>query len=74
MNSSLQYATEKIKALAKTKLWLKVIIGLMLGIILGLLLGPEADFIDKKTSSVITEWLAMPGKLFLQLDKKLMNI
>ncbi|MCP4137849.1 MAG: dicarboxylate/amino acid:cation symporter [bacterium] len=69
IETSLQFAAEKINALAKTKLWLKVIIGLFLGISLGLVLGPDAGLVEPKTAAVTTDWLALPGQLFLQMVK-----
>lgn len=59
----------KIEELIKTKLYLKVLIGLFLGIITGILLSQEVGLVSKEVGSTISNWLAFPGHLFLQLVK-----
>lgn len=52
------------------KLWLKIIIGMILGFGLGVVLSPSgfAVFGDE-TASVLGEWIALPGVIFLGLLK-----
>ena len=49
------------------RLWLKVMIGMVLGIAVGILIGPTVGLIHPRTASVIGNWLAFPGQLFLAL-------
>lgn len=69
VGGSLTSKSKKFMHLLKTKLWLKVLVGLFLGIFVGFLLGPDAGLVSSSSSKVITEWLALPGNLFLQLVK-----
>jgi len=64
---SLKFYSHRLQSLIKGKLWLKVVIGLVLGILVGLLLSPTFSFVDSSTSSIIVEWLAVPGIIFLGL-------
>lgn len=69
MKTSLKDLSEKIKKLLETKLWLKVIIALILGILAGVVLGPDVGLVSPQSAETITNWLALPGNLFLQLVK-----
>lgn len=51
----------------RTRLWLKVIIGMVLGVIAGVIISPNFGWLDELTSKVTANWLALPGKLFLKL-------
>jgi len=53
--------------LIKTHLWLKVLIGMFLGITIGILIGPTTGFFKQDVSTLIGNWLALPGQLFLTL-------
>lgn len=59
----------KVEELIKTRLYLKVLIGLFLGIITGILLSQEIGLVSKELGISISNWLAFPGHLFLQLVK-----
>jgi Na+/H+-dicarboxylate symporter len=61
-----------LQTLVKNRLWLKVLIGLFLGIILGIILSPNNDYMTLKTSETITNWLALPGNLFIRLVQMIM--
>lgn len=61
--------SHKLEVLVHGKLWLQVLIGLGMGLIFGILIGPEVQLIPKAHTQVITEWLALPGYLFLRLLK-----
>ena len=69
MNRSLKDLSQKIKRLLESKLWLKVIIALILGILSGVVLGPDLDLVSTASAETITNWLALPGNLFLQMVK-----
>lgn len=61
--------SDKITILLRNKLWLQVLIALILGIFVGIILGPDFTFINQELSKSITNWIALPGHLFLQLVK-----
>jgi len=54
------------------RLWLKALLGLGLGLGLGILLGPDVGWMEAEKTKVITEWLALPGELFLRLIKMIL--
>jgi Na+/H+-dicarboxylate symporter len=51
--------------LVEHRLWLKVLIGMFLGLIVGILLGPSVGLVSPETGSIIGNWLAFPGRLFI---------
>lgn len=51
--------------LVQHRLWLKVLIGMFLGLITGILLGPSTGLVAPATGSIIGNWLAFPGRLFI---------
>jgi len=57
--------TEHLATLVAGRLWLKVLIGMFLGLSVGILLGPAVGAVDPATGSLIGNWLALPGMLFL---------
>ena len=67
--NSLKSLNENIKGLAEGKLWLKVLIGLFLGMGLGVILGPDVGLLSAAKAGILTNWLALPGNLFLKLVK-----
>jgi Na+/H+-dicarboxylate symporter len=64
---SLKYMADSLHALVKGRLWLQVLVGMFAGISIGIMLGPSVGWIKPATASVISDWLAFPGKLFLAL-------
>ncbi|WP_319508391.1 dicarboxylate/amino acid:cation symporter [uncultured Methanolobus sp.] len=64
---SLKNLNYHLHELVKSRLWLKILIGMMLGIITGLVLGPSSGILGKEMSYTIGEWLALPGYIFLAL-------
>ena len=64
---SLKYLTRHLQHLIQGRLWLKVLIAMVLGVSAGIILGPSAGLVDPKASSVVGEWLALPGNIFLGL-------
>ena len=69
MKRSLKDLSQKIKRLLETRLWLKVIIALVLGVLAGVALGPDLGLVSSESAETITNWLALPGNLFLQMVK-----
>ncbi len=55
----------EIRGLVEGQLWAKILIGMVLGIGVGLLLGPGVGRVPPRTATLIAEWLALPGQLFL---------
>ncbi len=66
-NSSVKERAKQIGTLIKTRLWLKVLIALVLGVVFGFLLGPTVGLFSPELSVTITEWIALPGYVFLSL-------
>lgn len=64
---SLKYLTNYLQSLVYGRLWLKVLIGMVLGIITGVIIGPSVGLIEPAIATLIGDWLAFPGKLFLAL-------
>lgn len=64
---SLKNITEETKKLVETHLWAKILLFLFLGLVTGFLLGPQLNLVSPKLSSTITDWLVVPGKIFLTL-------
>lgn len=57
--------SQQLQDLIRGRLWLQVIVGMAAGIGAGTLLGPTVGLVNAKTASVIGNWLALPGQLFL---------
>ncbi|MFP4524689.1 MAG: dicarboxylate/amino acid:cation symporter [Candidatus Woesearchaeota archaeon] len=68
-NRVLLALSDHISKLVHTKLWLKVLIALGLGSVIGILLGPDMGLVTKEAAATITDWLALPGHLFLAVIK-----
>ncbi|MFO8141271.1 MAG: dicarboxylate/amino acid:cation symporter [Marinobacter sp.] len=61
----LRYLSVYLTTLVKGRLWLKVLIGMGLGLVVGTLLGPSVGLVEPDTGTLIGNWLAFPGQLFL---------
>lgn len=64
---SLKYLSYNLRGLVREKLWLQVLIAMVLGLAVGVFLGPTAGLVEAEQAFVITNWLALPGRLFLAL-------
>lgn len=64
---SLKYMTNYLQSMVRGRLWLKVLIGMVLGIFTGVMIGPSMGLIEPTTATLVGDWLAFPGKLFLAL-------
>lgn len=69
---SLNKLSVHLSRLIKKKLWLQVIIAIILGITLGVFINPEFEWVDKSTGKTISEWLNLPGTIFLRLVQMIM--
>ena len=58
--------------LIQGRLWLKVIIALVLGVGTGFLLSEELGIVSQKIAVPLSNWLALPGNLFLKLVQMIM--
>ncbi|MBW0147089.1 dicarboxylate/amino acid:cation symporter [Marinobacter arenosus] len=61
----LRHLSSYLSALVQGRLWLKVLVGMFLGLIVGTLLGPSVGLVEPNTGTLIGNWLAFPGQLFL---------
>ncbi|MDG4812473.1 dicarboxylate/amino acid:cation symporter [Hydrogenovibrio sp. 3SP14C1] len=59
--------TNYLQSMVRGRLWLKVLIGMVLGIFTGVMIGPSMGLIEPTTATLVGDWLAFPGKLFLAL-------
>ncbi len=64
---SLASFATSLQGLVKGRLWAQVLVALFAGALLGILLGPEVNLVSPTTSRLVTNWLALPGGLFLVL-------
>lgn len=62
---SLPRQVGQLNPLRRQRLWFQVLIGMGAGVIVGILLGPGVGLIDSRSSLLIGNWLALPGRLFL---------
>jgi len=58
--------------LIKGRLWLKVIIGLVLGAGIGVLLNPSIGLLSENSSLRLSDWLDLPGQIFMRLVQMIM--
>lgn len=63
--TQLRHLNTYLSGLVKGRLWLKVLIGMFLGLVVGTLLGPSVGLVEPDTGTLIGNWLAFPGQLFL---------
>lgn len=60
---------KKLEILIINKLWLQVLFGMAAGLSCGILLGPDTQLVQPQSAAMITEWLALPGYVFLRVIK-----
>ena len=53
----------------KNQLWAKVMLGLFLGVVVGVFFGPDFALVERELALTISNWLALPGYLFLAIIK-----
>lgn len=69
---SLNTLSHYLQRLVSSKLWVKVLVALALGVVAGIMLSPNFGWVSKELSTVIGNWLSLPGKLFLKLVQMIM--
>ena len=52
-------------SLVRERLWLQVLVAMFVGVGFGTLIGPTAGFVSADVSTLIGNWVALPGRLFL---------
>ena len=69
---SLNTLSHYLQRLVSSKLWVKVLVALALGVVAGIMLSPNFGWVSKELSTVIGNWLSLPGKLFLKMVQMIM--
>jgi Na+/H+-dicarboxylate symporter len=64
---NLRQLNTQLRGFIRARLWLQVLVAMVLGVAAGVVLGPTAGLVPESTAQVITNWLALPGYLFLAL-------
>lgn len=64
--------TSYLQNLIQAKLWVKVLIAIALGSGLGLIISPASSWVAPNISAPLTDWLGLPGILFLKLVQMIM--
>ncbi len=70
--SPLNELSVHLERLVKGRLWLKVLIGLFLGVLLGIAINPANGWVSASTSTVLADWLDLPGQVFMRLVQMIM--
>lgn len=63
---NLKYQVTRLRGFVHARLWVQVLMAMAAGILLGLQLGPAGP-VPQEVALVITNWLALPGQVFLAL-------
>lgn len=64
--------TSYLQNLINTKLWVKVLVAIALGSLLGFIISPGTGWVSPDISAPLTDWLGLPGILFLKLVQMIM--
>lgn len=64
---SLKHLSNSLQGLVRGRLWLQVLIATILGIAVGIILGPTVGWVQPTVATLVSNWLALPGRLFLAL-------
>lgn len=72
ITQSLTRLTIHLNHLIQKKLWLKVIVGIILGVGLGILINPGTGLISQPLSNTLSNWLNLPGEIFMKLIQMVM--
>lgn len=67
--SKIESLSSKLQGLVRGKLWLQVTIAMIAGCGFGFLLGPSTGWVAPSQATLISNWLALPGQVFLSLVK-----
>ncbi len=61
-----------LNRLLHKRLWLQVIVAIILGLSAGLLLNPANGILDKAYAKPLSEWLNLPGSVFMRMVQMIM--
>ncbi len=61
-----------LQRLLETRLWAKILLGMILGLALGYFLSPDTGLVSESTSNNASQWLGFPGVLFIKLVQMIM--
>lgn len=64
---NLKYLSAHLQTLAREQLWLQVLIGMVSGLCVGVMLSQDAGLVARDTATLLSDWLVLPGNLFLTL-------
>lgn len=64
---SLRQLNTQLRGFVRARLWLQVLVAMVFGVAVGVVLGPTVGLVPESTAQLITNWLALPGYLFLAL-------
>ncbi len=61
-----------LQNLVQTRLWLKVLIGMITGVLLGAYFATQPEWIKETTLDSVINWIAFPGNLFIRVVQMIM--
>ncbi|MGC9456401.1 MAG: dicarboxylate/amino acid:cation symporter [Halothiobacillaceae bacterium] len=64
---SLREMTDRFSGMIRKRLWAQVLLGMVLGVATGLLIGPTGGLLPERLAAEVSNWLALPGHVFLAL-------
>jgi len=67
LSKSLRIIDGPIRDMLNQHLWVKMLAAMILGVIAGLLISPSTGWVSYHMGTIIGNWLALPGRVFLSL-------
>ncbi len=67
LHQSLRIIDGPIREMLNQQLWAKMLVAMILGVLTGLIISPSTGWFSYSTGSIIGNWLALPGRVFLSL-------
>src|SRR6056297_3160929 len=64
---NLKHLTKHLELLIHTKLWAKILFGMVTGLLVGFMFGPTLGIVSRSNAEIIGNWIALPGRLFLAI-------
>lgn len=58
---------QRLSGFVRGRLWLQVLVAMVAGVALGVAIGPTGGWLAPKSAVLVSNWLAMPGYLFLAM-------
>jgi len=66
-NPSINRLTLRLTGFVRGRLWLQVLVAMFIGIAAGMAIGPTGGWLEPRTALLVSNWLAIPGYLFLAM-------